>query len=487
MQITRRGQTIVACIIVLTVLGILFNQHTTLITAGVLGAYLLGVQGAFLWQVKQHAENSQIQLDTATSTVVAGEQTAVTGQMLTDQPSLSAELQLSLPAGTEIQRTDVKTETETPDAEFKSKQTKTAVANWSVAGTFQIKRPEVKLWDPQGMFTESYTANASTEVTVQAQQADTVQIGKAGEEVVSAFGEHKSEQRGFGIEPTTVRQYVPGDEMRQIDWNATARLQDTFIVESETETDQKTVLFVDHRNTTGIGEEGQRPIEYIRYAGLALLQELQDTNDPVGLHGIGDQGITHQVAVRSNPEHYEYLRRVINELEVTLAESAEEDWLGKQPQAVADGGTDAASATNAAQQLKHDATAFGTQLQPLFAGVDPYIHNVDTHPLLRTVQTVLSDTKGAVRSIILTDDQHRGELKETVRLASQGNNSALVLIAPEVLFNPDGETNLDEAYRAYVSFEQYRRELDRASQTTVLEVGPGERIEAILSTRGEQS
>ncbi len=56
-------------------------------------------------------------------------------------------------------------------------------------------------------------------------------------------GEYESVFKGRGIEFADVREYVPGDDIRTIDWNVTARSQHPF-VKKYTEERELTVLFV---------------------------------------------------------------------------------------------------------------------------------------------------------------------------------------------------------------------------------------------------
>ena len=48
-------------------------------------------------------------------------------------------------------------------------------------------------------------------------------------------GEERSLLRGPGLEPSEVREYQPGDDVRHIDWNVTARADQPFVRESLTE------------------------------------------------------------------------------------------------------------------------------------------------------------------------------------------------------------------------------------------------------------
>ncbi|MBI2480566.1 MAG: DUF58 domain-containing protein, partial [Planctomycetia bacterium] len=64
-------------------------------------------------------------------------------------------------------------------------------------------------------------------------------------------GQYKSVFRGRGMEFDEVRQYQPGDDIRTIDWNVTARTGDCFI-KRYCEERELTVLFVVDISSSGI-------------------------------------------------------------------------------------------------------------------------------------------------------------------------------------------------------------------------------------------
>ncbi|TMQ61440.1 MAG: DUF58 domain-containing protein [Candidatus Eisenbacteria bacterium] len=55
----------------------------------------------------------------------------------------------------------------------------------------------------------------------------TIRSRRAVEEVFS--GAYRSAFRGTGLEFAEVREYVPGDDVRTIDWNVTARHSRPFV------------------------------------------------------------------------------------------------------------------------------------------------------------------------------------------------------------------------------------------------------------------
>jgi hypothetical protein len=61
-------------------------------------------------------------------------------------------------------------------------------------------------------------------------------------------GEYVSAFKGRGMEFSEVREYQPGDDVRLIDWNVTARMNQPFIKEFKEERELTLMLLVDVRN-----------------------------------------------------------------------------------------------------------------------------------------------------------------------------------------------------------------------------------------------
>src|SRR3989338_3718591 len=58
-------------------------------------------------------------------------------------------------------------------------------------------------------------------------------------------GEYKTAFRGRGMEFEEVREYIPGDDVRLIDWNVSARMDKPFIKVHREEREQAVMLVVD--------------------------------------------------------------------------------------------------------------------------------------------------------------------------------------------------------------------------------------------------
>jgi hypothetical protein len=94
---------------------------------------------------------------------------------------------------------------------------------------------------------------------------------------------------------------------------------------------------------------------------------------------------------------------------------------------------------------------------------------------------VATDDKLSV--VLVTDDTEPRRVRETVQFARQTANQVTLFLTPHVLFEPSGLDDLETAYQRYLDFERFRQELDRLPNVTAFEVGPGDRLSAILESR----
>ncbi|MBX3101413.1 MAG: DUF58 domain-containing protein [Bacteroidetes bacterium] len=83
-------------------------------------------------------------------------------------------------------------------------------------------------------------------------------------------GEFMSAQRGAGMEFEQVRLYQPGDDVRTIDWNVSARMQETYVKEFRQLRELSLMLLVD-LSASGWYGEGRQLKQYIAYELAAVL------------------------------------------------------------------------------------------------------------------------------------------------------------------------------------------------------------------------
>ena len=95
-------------------------------------------------------------------------------------------------------------------------------------------------------------------------------------------GLHHSVFKGQGIEFSEIREYVPGDDIRSIDWKVTARYNHPFIKEFAEERDQTFYLMADISGSGTFGSKTSKQkkiLELIASLGFAA----QKNNDRIGL------------------------------------------------------------------------------------------------------------------------------------------------------------------------------------------------------------
>ncbi len=101
------------------------------------------------------------------------------------------------------------------------------------------------------------------------------------EEVFS--GEYQSVFKGTGMEFREVREYVPGDDIRTIDWNVTARTGEPFVKLYEEERELTMVLAVDMSRSGWFGSGGALKVEVAAELCGVLAFAAIANKDKVGL------------------------------------------------------------------------------------------------------------------------------------------------------------------------------------------------------------
>src|SRR4030067_3125564 len=102
-------------------------------------------------------------------------------------------------------------------------------------------------------------------------------------------GEYHSLFKGRGMEFSEVREYQPGDDIRNIDWNVTARYGHPFLKIYREERELTVMLAVDlsasQRFGTGLRFKTEAAAEITALLSLAAIKN----NDKVGLLGYTDR------------------------------------------------------------------------------------------------------------------------------------------------------------------------------------------------------
>ena len=123
-------------------------------------------------------------------------------------------------------------------------------------------------------------------------------------------GQYHSVFKGRGMEFEEVREYLPGDEVRSIDWNVTARFGHPFVKKFKEERELTVMLIVDVSASGQFGSVRQTKNELAAELAAVLAFSAIRNNDKVGLIMFTDQ-IEKYVAPKKGRRH---VLRVIREI-----------------------------------------------------------------------------------------------------------------------------------------------------------------------------
>lgn len=131
----------------------------------------------------------------------------------------------------------------------------------------------------------------------------------AAKMVVEGFyaGKHRSPYHDFSAEFADYRPYVPGDDVRAVDWKAVARTDRIYVKLFRKETDMSAYILVDKSASMGFqGEQGVSKYEYCAYLTAAISYLMLQQGDKPGL-SLCDEGLRSFLPPRGTFAHLQSL------------------------------------------------------------------------------------------------------------------------------------------------------------------------------------
>ena len=102
-------------------------------------------------------------------------------------------------------------------------------------------------------------------------------------------GEYHSQFKGRGMAFSEVREYQPGDDVRAIDWNVTARMNRPYVKIYEEERELTVMLLVDVSGSRNFGTQSQMKRDTMAEVAATLAFSTIENNDKVGVIFFSDQ------------------------------------------------------------------------------------------------------------------------------------------------------------------------------------------------------
>jgi uncharacterized protein (DUF58 family) len=138
----------------------------------------------------------------------------------------------------------------------------------------------------------------------------------------SVSGRHPSPHRGSSVEFAEYRKYVPGDDLRRLDWRVYGRSDRFYVKEFEADTNLRCCLILDTSGSMAFGSSGVSKIEYARKLAGSLSYLAVQQGDAVGISCVA-KGVMRSLPPTRNPAHlptiFDILEQATPEGETRLA------------------------------------------------------------------------------------------------------------------------------------------------------------------------
>ena len=122
----------------------------------------------------------------------------------------------------------------------------------------------------------------------------------------SVSGHHRSPHRGSSVEFAEYRNYVPGDDIRRLDWRVFARTDRYYLKEFEAETNLRCYVVIDCSGSMGFeGEHGTR-LDYTKRLAATLSYLIINQGDAAGLMHVTEKS-TPEIPPRRNASHLQVI------------------------------------------------------------------------------------------------------------------------------------------------------------------------------------
>ena len=131
-------------------------------------------------------------------------------------------------------------------------------------------------------------------------------------------GEYHSQFKGRGMAFSEVREYQPGDDVRSIDWNVTARLNKPYIKVFEEERELTVMLLVDVSGSRHFGTLSQMKRDMMTEVAATLAFSTIANNDKVGVIFFSDK-IEKFIPAKKGKTHVLHIIRELLSFEPTSA------------------------------------------------------------------------------------------------------------------------------------------------------------------------
>jgi len=132
--------------------------------------------------------------------------------------------------------------------------------------------------------------------------------------VVEGFigGLHRSPYRGLSVDFAEHRPYVPGDDIRMIDWRVYGRTDRFYIKQFEADSNANFTVMLDVSRSMGFAQSGLSKFDYARYLAACLLYFASKQRDRIGFLSFNDDVVDY---VPPAAKHLDLIMHTIDRLQ----------------------------------------------------------------------------------------------------------------------------------------------------------------------------
>jgi uncharacterized protein (DUF58 family) len=130
----------------------------------------------------------------------------------------------------------------------------------------------------------------------------------------SISGQHKSPHRGSSVEFSEYRNYVPGDDLRRLDWRVFGRTDRFYMKEFEAETNLRCYLIMDCSGSMAFSGQHGSKLEYAKRIAATLGYLVIHQGDAAGLVCAAEKG-TIEVPAKRTPTHLQLITDTLQKQE----------------------------------------------------------------------------------------------------------------------------------------------------------------------------
>ena len=132
--------------------------------------------------------------------------------------------------------------------------------------------------------------------------------------VVEGFinGLHRSPYLGFSMDFAEHREYMPGDDIRRIDWKVFARSDRFYVKEFEAESNTNFISIIDVSRSMNFASNGLSKFDYARYLSACLTYFASKQRDRIGFASFDHDVIDY---VPPSAKHLDTILHIIDTLE----------------------------------------------------------------------------------------------------------------------------------------------------------------------------